>query len=252
MSGYIKLYRSLLDWEWYSDLNVCRLFLYCLLRANHKTEKWQGIVINAGQFVTSYENLSIETGLSVRQIRTALNKLKTTGELTNKTTSRYSMITIKNWDLYQANDKQNDKQATNKRQANDKQATTNNNEKNEKNIIEEEEERAPDIKNWYGEYSNVHLDNEQLGKLKSLILNDDFLFFLIDELSSNIAVGRAPRYDESQPWCHFAMVKKYWNFRKQNPGKFTKKAKKEGKTTAQIYEESKQRMLERMADDDII
>ena len=119
LNGYIKLYRKLLVWEWYSDINVRVLFFHCLLKANHKTEKWQGIEINAGQFVTSLGHLSKECGLTERQTRTALSKLKTTGELTSKTTSRYSVISINNWNKWQANDTQNDKQRTSERQAND-------------------------------------------------------------------------------------------------------------------------------------
>lgn len=133
--GFIVLYRQFLDWEWFTDIKTCHLFLYCLLRANHKDTNWHGIEIKKGSFVTSYENLSIETGLTVRQIRTALNKLKTTGEVTHKGQSRYSIISIKNWNEYQENDKQNDKQMTSKRQANDKQTTTDNNDNNETNII---------------------------------------------------------------------------------------------------------------------
>lgn len=133
MQGYIKLYREILDWEWYNDINVKILFLHCLLKANHQDKKWQGVVIPKGSFITSYENLSIETGLTVRQVRVAIDKLKMTGEMAHKGQARYSIITIKNWDKFQENDKQNDKQMTNKRQTNDKQMTTNKNDKNEKN-----------------------------------------------------------------------------------------------------------------------
>ena len=133
MQGYIKLHRQLEEWEWYNNIPVKVLFLHCLIRANHKDNKWQGIMIHKGSFITSYENLAIETGLSVRQVRTALDKLKSTGELTHKTTSHYSIIAINNWDKFQSDDTQDDKQATNKRQTNDKQATTNNNDKNDKN-----------------------------------------------------------------------------------------------------------------------
>ena len=114
LNGFIKIHRKLLKWEWYSDLNVRVLFFHCLLKANHKSEKWQGIEIKAGQFVTSYGHLAKECGLTVHQTRTALDKLKMTGEIANKTTSRYSIITIKNWNLYQANGKQDGKQMANK------------------------------------------------------------------------------------------------------------------------------------------
>lgn len=121
--GYIKLYRSLLDWEWYDDKNVCRLFTHCLLRANHADRTWHGQIIRRGSFITSYEKLSTETSLTVREIRTALNKLKMTNELTCKSTSRNTTIIINNFNFYQPNDIQNDLQSdnetTNERQTND-------------------------------------------------------------------------------------------------------------------------------------
>lgn len=139
--GFIKLFRQLLNWEWYTDIPVKVLFLHFLLKANHRLGKWRGVEIYSGQFVTSIDHLAKETGLTVRQVRTALNKLKTTSEVTIKTTSRYSLISINNWDKWQTNDKQFDKQATNKRQTNDKQATTNKNEKNDKNEKNEKEKK---------------------------------------------------------------------------------------------------------------
>jgi hypothetical protein len=119
-----------LEWEWYSDANTTRLFLHCLLRANHKDNKWQGIMIERGSFVTSYEKLSQETGLSVRSVRTSLNKLKTTCEVTIKTSTKNTVIVINNYNLYQSSDTPTDKRTTNKRQTNDKQTTTNNNDNN--------------------------------------------------------------------------------------------------------------------------
>lgn len=133
MQGFIKLHRQITEWEWYSNINVCRLFIHCLLKANHKDNKWQGIVIERGTFITSIENLAFETGLSGQQIRTALNKLKSTGEITSKTTNRYSIISIKNWNSYQLDNTQDNKQITNKQQTNNKQITTNNNDNNVKN-----------------------------------------------------------------------------------------------------------------------
>jgi hypothetical protein len=133
-NGFIVLYRSLLDWEWYTDEKVSRLFIHCLLKANHADKKFRGNIIERGSFQTSYQMLSDETGLSVRSIRTSLNKLKTTGEVTIKTSTKNTVIVINNYDEYQSIDKQNDKQTTNKRQTSDKQTTTNNNDNNVNNI----------------------------------------------------------------------------------------------------------------------
>ena len=124
MEGFIYLHRKMLDWEWYDDINTCRVFLHCLFKANWRPCKWHGVDIEAGQFITSLQTLASETGLSVRQIRTALEHLISTGEVTSKSHSKYRIITVNNWDRYQVLDKQSDKQPTSKRQASDKQATT--------------------------------------------------------------------------------------------------------------------------------
>lgn len=141
--GWIKLHRKLLDWEWYDDQNVFRLFIHCLLRANHKAKNWRGIAIESGEFITSYDRLSTETGLSVRNIRTSLNKLKTTGEVTSRSTSKYTVISITYWNDYQSSDKQTDKPETSDRQATDKRPTTNKNDKNDKNDISSRQNKTP-------------------------------------------------------------------------------------------------------------
>lgn len=135
MDGFIKLHRKFIEWEWYTDNNVKILFLHLLLSVNHKDNKWRGQLIKKGSFITSYEKLAIATNLTIQQIRTALNKLKSTGEITYKSTSLNSIITINNWDEYQENNKQNNKQITNKQQTNNKRITTNKNDKNDKNNI---------------------------------------------------------------------------------------------------------------------
>lgn len=101
MTGYLKLYRQFLSWEWYSDLPVRVLFLHCLLKANYNPAKWKGKTIKTGQFVTSLAHLAQETGLSLQETRTALTKLKSTCELTQQATSQYSIITVNNWHKWQ-------------------------------------------------------------------------------------------------------------------------------------------------------
>lgn len=129
-NGWVKAHRKLIEWEWYDDSKMVHLYLHCLLKANHKPNKWRGIVIESGQFVTSYNKLSCELPMTVQQIRTSLNKLKSTSELTIKSTSKYSIISITNWDSYQQDNKQTNNQITNDQQSNNKQVTTNKNEKN--------------------------------------------------------------------------------------------------------------------------
>jgi hypothetical protein len=126
--GFIKLHRKILDWEWYNDINATRLFLHLLLTANFEDKKWRGVEVRRGQLITSINNLSKDTGLSTRQTRTALNKLKSSNELAIKATSQFTMLELINYGSYQDNKKESDKPTTsvltNKGQTKDKPTTT--------------------------------------------------------------------------------------------------------------------------------
>jgi hypothetical protein len=100
-SGYVRIFRSFLNWEWYDDANTMRVFLHLILTANWEPKKWHGITIERGQRVYSRSKLAAELKMSERSVRTALNHLISTGEVTNQTTPQYSIITIKNYELYQ-------------------------------------------------------------------------------------------------------------------------------------------------------
>jgi hypothetical protein len=90
-----------MDWSWYTDSNVIRLYLHCILKANYKEKIWHQLKIPPGSFVTSYEKLAAELNLSVSQIRTSLKKLKITGNIAQKVYTRCSVITVKNYNEYQ-------------------------------------------------------------------------------------------------------------------------------------------------------
>ena len=135
---YIKLNRKILEWEWWGDINTCRLFVYMLLKANWKDAKFEGKLIPRGSFVSSIPRLSQETALTIREIRTAISHLKSTGEVTCKTYSKYTVFTVNNYCIYQSSDTQSDMQATDKRHSNDILTTTIEEKKEVKNIKKEE------------------------------------------------------------------------------------------------------------------
>ena len=70
----------------------------------------QTIRLLPGQFVFGRKKASEETDLSEREIRTALAFLKNAGNLTIKTTNKFSIITIVNWITYQGEEIENDQQ----------------------------------------------------------------------------------------------------------------------------------------------
>lgn len=148
-SGYIKLYRKFLEWEWYDNDNCTRLFLHCLLKANYRDKQWRGKTISRGQFFTSIETLSKELHLTSQQIRTSLSKLETTKEIVKKTTNEGTYITICNYDNYQqqeqAEQQTDNKRITNEQQTDNKRITTTN---NNKNIKKEKKEYIPAFELW--------------------------------------------------------------------------------------------------------
>ena len=99
--SWVKLYRSILDWEWYTDINTKTLFIHLLLVCNFKDKTWRNIKINRGQLITGRKVLSSQTGLSEQQIRTALEKLIITKEVTKVKTNGYTLLTLINYDKYQ-------------------------------------------------------------------------------------------------------------------------------------------------------
>ena len=129
MSGWIKLHRQILEWEWFDDKNTFRLFMYLLLKVNHKERNYRGKLIEVGQTLTGLDLLSKEVGLTIQQIRTSLTKLKSTNEITIKTSSKGTIIQVVNYKKYQIVTNQ----ITDEQQTNNKQVTTNKNDKKEKN-----------------------------------------------------------------------------------------------------------------------
>ena len=119
MAGYIKIYRDILEWEWWSDINTYRLFTYMLLKANWQDSKFRGINIPKGSFVSTLDKLSRETSLTINEVRTAIKHLQSTNEITNKSHGKYTVFTINNYCLYQ----DDNKQITEKTQEENKEVT---------------------------------------------------------------------------------------------------------------------------------
>lgn len=140
---FIKLNRKILKWEWYSDPCTRSVFIHCLLKANWKPGKWHGYQYQRGQFITSLSSLSSELGLSVKNVRTALDHLKSTGELADWHDSKIRMITVVNYERYQSTGSlpASDRQAGGNQAASDRQQYKNI--KNNKNNKEEKKAAAP-------------------------------------------------------------------------------------------------------------
>lgn len=101
---WIKIHRKLLEWEWSDDPVMFSTWLHLLLMANYEDKKWHGEIVPRGSFVTSRSKLAEEIGISEKQVRTCIARLRDTGEIELKVTNKYSQITICKYDTYQLNE----------------------------------------------------------------------------------------------------------------------------------------------------
>lgn len=134
---YIKLFRKMLTWEWYTDTNTFRVFMHILLRANYEPSRYKGHEIGAGECVFGRKKWAKELGLSERQVRTALEHLKSTNEVTTRATNRFTIIHVEKWEFWQIEEGKATKRKTNsesnKRPTSDQQPTTSKESKNIRN-----------------------------------------------------------------------------------------------------------------------
>lgn len=126
---YLKLYYSLLDWEWYSDTNTFRVFMHLLLTANRTDRKIKGGVIKRGEALASLDFIAEGTGLSIRSIRTALEHLQSTGEITKRKVGKVCVFRLVNYNKYQGqevttNRQRSGNELTTSRQRGDNEPTT--------------------------------------------------------------------------------------------------------------------------------
>lgn len=191
-NGFIKINRKILGWRWYQNVNTFKLFIHILLTANIKDKEWQGELIKRGELVTSLNSLVQQTGLTVQQTRKAIENLIATNEITKRTTNKYTVISVINYEKYQTFNKQNNNQITNKQQTNNKQATTTKEYKEYKEYIRSSVDtrahaREDDDTTEYEDldYSVPHVWGGTLGK-NVLVMSDEQFDDLCERMPKDV------------------------------------------------------------------
>jgi hypothetical protein len=182
--GYVKLWRKSIDAGWLSNRKLWSFWCWCLIKATYKEYDQivgcQSVHLMPGDFVFGLKAASKELTLSIQSIRTLLEFLKTSGNLTVKSTNKFSIISIVNWETYQSNEVENNTQI-NKPLTNQQQTTNNKQEvkeyKNKRNIY------TDDFLAFYFAYPK-HIGKDPAWKAWCKITENEFpgLSFIISKI----------------------------------------------------------------------
>ena len=167
---YIKIDRNILDWGWYTDGNTFRVFIHLLLTANIKPHMFLGVEIGRGEVATSYKSIAESLEISIKSARTAISHLKTTGEVAIKRHSHFSVISILNYDLYQANGQSVGQSKGNQRAIKGQQSK---NVKNEKKDI---------YIRPLNDYGGVYLSDDDYDELQGMVKDPGEFLNIIDRV----------------------------------------------------------------------
>jgi len=99
--GFIKLHRKINEWGWRHRPITFSVFIYILTKANHKETIFDGHKLPPGACIFGRRKAAETLGISEQSVRTAIKHLKSTNEITSKTTNKYTIIQVLNWEEYQ-------------------------------------------------------------------------------------------------------------------------------------------------------
>lgn len=245
-NGYIKLHRSILKWEWWDDANTMRVFLWLLLNAQYENSRYHGIEVPKGSLIVGRKKLSNEVGISEQSVRTALEHLKSTNEITIKSTNKFSLVTIVNWAKYQYRDDESNQQIDQQidQQLTNNQPTTNHI-KERKNIKNErrEEYSVADCESVQNLFNDIcvkyppcrNLTKTRLDKVRILLSE-----FSLDDIKEVFTKANGSDYllgKNDRGWrAGFDWLIEVDNFVKVQDGNFDNRASK--KDTYHSYQRS--------------
>jgi hypothetical protein len=138
--GYVKLWRKIYDSPVFKNVGLLKVFVWCLIRANHK-ETWvtikigQGfteVKLQPGSFLFGRESAARELHMPATTVWKRMLKLEKLEILNIQRDTHYSIIYIINWHIYQAGPDKRDSQRNSQGTAKEQPRNTDKNIKNVK------------------------------------------------------------------------------------------------------------------------
>lgn len=236
--GFIKLSRALLDWDWHNEVKTFCLYVHMLMLANHEETRWRGETLRRGQLLAGRKQLSVMTGLSEQEVRTALERLKKTGDVQIAAKSKYSIITLTKYDEHcsvtststndqPAHQPENNQQITSNQPAANQQPTTSKNLENVKNLRKAADDApAREGKTVYNTPDMAAIEDMWQRMGNRVTANDIFRFE--QAIASGHSVGdildamkEADEHGARESWAYVKTVLENWrvNGRREKPSK---------------------------------
>ncbi len=188
--GWIRLYRKSIDSQVFKNDHLWKLWTWCLMKANHgecwmnvRTGKGETQVhLKPGQFIFGRHSAARELGWPPSTVRNRLTLLENMQNLDTQKGQHYSIVTIRNWDVYQTSEKK-DEQA--KRTTKGQPKDTNKNDKNKDNMLNQ----------WFEQFWNEY--PKKVGKKKT---KEKFLRLSLDEKKFKKIMEALRTQKESPQW----------------------------------------------------
>ena len=121
-NGYMKLFRKISEWEWYDDPVTFKVFLHFLITARWQDGSWHGIEIKRGEVLESLPSIAQKNGLTVQNVRTAIQHLLNTNSITIRKAGRCHVYRVSEYEKYQG---QHDYQQESNREVTENQQESN-------------------------------------------------------------------------------------------------------------------------------
>lgn len=194
--GWVKVHRAMLDNAVMQDDWLCRLWMWCLLKARPASSQFKNERLTAGQFVTGRSSASEQLNVSPSKWYRGMQELEKLGCITTIANSNWTTVTVCNWTTYQARKEQertaSEQQMNSERTADEQPADTS---KELKNL------RTKETKELKKEEENTICSESAVGGSK---LVDDspvvMIFPIVGKAKEwNLTEAKLAEYAESYP-----------------------------------------------------
>jgi len=152
-NGWIKLHRKLLENPIFLNPYLLQIFIYCLLKANHKDNEliWNGKLetIKSGSFITGRIQMAKDLKQNESALYKRLHLLTNLGYIELKSNNKFTLLTIVKYKTYQITNSNEEQQSNNKVTTKEQQSNTNNNDKNVKNDKKYMQPTLDEVKDYF-------------------------------------------------------------------------------------------------------